>query len=348
MEETSAASPTSTQSAPTTLGDASAALAMADSSLATPVTETPAASDAPAATQQAQTTDPAQAPVSTEAQGETKGEPPKWRWQDILANARETSAKETEARVRQEVESQYSGLKDFSSIDANERAGLLVWRAALNGDPQAIHRLRSNPQVAQAIQGLFQQQTTTAAADPEPEADLQAGDGTLVYSAARQREWREWNDRQLTAKLTKTFEEKLQPFQTVAQTFQQQQAQATFTTNVSSVLAKMKAADPAFETHQADVAKTLQSDPRLLAMALGSDTQAPDVETALELAWGRVHRSKVVPARESQSEANVLAKLQQQAVAGTVSPAAASASVPQKTLGNAEAALAAARAQLGG
>ena len=354
MEQTtSAASPTSTQSTTTTLGDASAALAMADSSLATPATETPAAVPAPDATTQAQTTDPAQAPVSTEVQEGTKGEPPKWRWQDILANARETSAKEAEARVRQELEQQYAGVKDFTSIDAAERAGLLVWRAALNGDPQAIAAIRANPMAAQRIQSLFQERQQAETPDPEPQPDfvlpVRDAQGNIVgekpiYSAETLAKREAWLKQQWLTEVRK----EIQPLQQTAQTFQQQQAQATFNNSVSGVIAKMKGADPLFEKHTTDVAQTLQSDPRLMALALGSDTQPPDVETALELAWGRVYRTKVLPAQQSQSEANVLAKLQQQAVAGTVSPAAASASVPKQTLGNAEAALAHARAQLGG
>jgi hypothetical protein len=343
MEQTPAASPTSTQSTPTTLGDASAALAMADSSLATPAPETTAASDAPAATQQAQPTDTEQVPVSTDATVDTtKGEPPKWRWQDILANARETSAKEAEARVRQEVEQQYSGLKDFSTLDANERAGLLVWRAALNGDPQAIARLRSNPHVSQAIKGLFSEQSQTAAVDTEPEPDLQAADSTLVYSAPQLKKWQEWHERQLTSKLTKSFEEKLQPLQQTAQTFQQREAQATYTNTVSSVVAKMKTADPDFEKHMPDVGAALKADERLMQMA------TTDPEFAMEIAWNRVRNSKVLPAKQQQAEAQVLTNLQRQAVAATTNPATASATAPKQTLGDAHAALAHATATLGG
>ena len=349
MEQTAGAPPTSAQSTPTTLGDASAALALADSSFATPATETPAATDAPAAIQQAQPTDPATDSVSTE----TKGEPPKWRWQDILENARKTSADEAAARVRQELEQQYSGLKDFTSIDAQERAGLLVWRAALNGDPQAIAAIKANPVAAQRIQSLFQERQQAETSDPEPEPNFvipvkdEAGNTIgqeAIHVGQRKAEHDAWRDRQLLAKFTKQIE----PLQKTAQTFQQREAAATFQSSVASVVAKMKAADPVFEKHTEDVAKTLQSDPRLLSMALGSDTQSPDPEMALELAWSRVYRTKVLPAKESQSEATVLAKLQRDAVNGTVNPGAASATVPQKTLGDAEASLAHARAQLGG
>lgn len=354
MEQTAGASPTSTPSTPTTLGDASAALAMADSSLATPATETPAAaSDAPAATQQAQPTDPATDSVSPEAPAETKGEPPKWRWQDILANARETSAKEAEARVRQELEQQYSGVKDFTSIDAAERAGLLVWRAALNGDPQAIAAIKANPVAAQRIQSLFQERQQVETPDPEPQPDfvlpVRDAQGNIVgerpiYSAETQAKREAWFERRLLGKI----EQRLAPLQQTAQTFQQREAQAAFNTSVAGVIAKMKAADPVFEKHTKDVWEALQSDGRLLTMALGDGTQAPNPEFAMEIAWNRVRNTKVLPALQSQSEANVLAKLQQQAVAGTVSPSAAAATVPQDTLGNAEAALAHARAQLGG
>src|SRR5688572_19183930 len=121
MSDTATQTTPSTPSASgTTLGDASAALALADASTAAPESATPAESAAPAATTPAATETPVQDPASAQAE-ETKKEPPTWRWQDILENTRKTVAEETAARVKQEVEAQYAGLKDFASIDANER-----------------------------------------------------------------------------------------------------------------------------------------------------------------------------------------------------------------------------------
>jgi hypothetical protein len=348
MDQTSAAAPTSPQTT-TTIGDASAALAMADSSLATPAPDTTAASDAPAATQQAQPTTETQVPVSTEAPPETKGEPPKWRWQDILANARETSAKEAEARLRQEFESR---IKPFEGVDPNELAGYRVMQAALAGDPQAIARVRGNPQAVEALRAMVAEQQ--ASTDPEPEPDfvlpVKDAHGNIVgerpiYSAETQQKREAWLKRQWMAEIKK----ELEPLKQTTQTFQQREAMASYTTTVSSVLAKMESADPVFKQHKPDVAAVIQGDPRLLRLALGDPDRGieADPETAIETAYARVYRSKVLPAEKQSSEAKVLTDLQQRAVAATTNPATASTATPKQTLGNARAALEHANSVLG-
>lgn len=311
----------SAASSETTLGNASAALAAADSSPAT--TQTPVETPAAAITPSADGT-----PVSTEA----TGEPPKWRWQDILANARETTAKETADRVKQEVEQQYAGLKDLAGLSADERAGLVVWNRALRGDAQAqAHVAQANPQLAVSLGW-----TKAPTADPEPEADLQAQDGTLVYSAKQQKSWQDWNKRQLTKELTDQFSERLRPFETVAKTFQEREQHAAAWTTVSQTLAEFRNADPAFKTHEADIKAQIAQDSRLAQLA------DADPKAALEIAWGRVWKSKVLPSQQKSSEATVLANLQQRAVSGTLNPASATPTTPANTIGNARAALLAA------
>lgn len=341
MDNTAPASATSTQPT-TTIGDASAALALADSSLATPTeTSTPASTTPADATVQPQTATPTPESVSTDS----KGEPPKWRWQDILENARKTSAEEAEKRVRQETEQRYQWAKDIAD---HERNGLLVWRAAMNGDPQALAQIRANPQAVQWIKGLVQsEQPQQPQHDPEPEPDfvlpVRDAQGNIVgerpiYSAEQMAKREAWMKRNLLADVQK----QIAPLQQVAQTFQQREQQAVYTTTVSSVLAKMKSADPQFEKHMPDVAAAIQADGRL------SDLAMTDPETAIEVAYGRVYRSKVMPGQQAQTEADVLAKLKQQAVAGTVNPGAAAPSTPKQTLGDARAALAHATSVLGG
>jgi hypothetical protein len=325
MEDTtSAASPTPTQST-TTIGDASAALAMADSSLATPETTTPAPVDTPAAA----TAQPgAETAPPDEPSIEGKGEPPKWRWQDILANARETAAKEADAKARQE----YEWAKD---IAAQERDGLLVWRAAMNGDPQAIARIKSNPQAAQWMRGLIAEQQQPQEADPMPEPDLQAGDGSLVYSAKQGALKDEWLERRLEAKLSKKFEEQLQPLQAVAQTSKQKEAEANYTAATTKIVHALESAHPEFKAHRADVWGVINGDQQLTALALDPATAA----IAIKYAWGEVYRDKVLPLQQQHAEAKVLTGLQQRAVAATTNPTAASAATPKPTLGNARAAL---------
>lgn len=313
----------------TTIGDASAALAAATSSLATP--ETPASPvDSTPAAATVQPTDP-QTPPAESVTPDASKEPPKWRWQDILANARETSAKEAEARVRQEVEQRYAALKPFEGMDPSELQGYRVMNAALAGDPQAIAIVKQNQQALAALRAIVAEQQQPQA-DPEPEPDLEAADGTLVYSATKQREWREWNNRQLTSQLSKEFEAKLRPFEQVAQTFQQRETQARAFTEVGQVLGEFRA-DPEFKAHEHDVKAELAKDQRL------GDLADRDPKLALEIAFNRVYRAKVLPAKQQQTEAQVVANLQQRAVAATTNPAAASTATPKSTLGDARAAL---------
>ena len=328
----------------TTLGDARAALALADSSPAVPATTT----ESPADTLAAATVQPgAEAAAQESGQTPAKGEPPAWRWQDILENARKTSAEEAVARVRQEVEQQYAGLNDFAKLSPTERAGLALYHRALSGDPAAraevAQRAQANPQLAQALQGLIAP-PPAAAADVEPEPDLQAPDGTLVFSAPQLKKWQQWNAQQLTS----TFQKELRPMQDVVASFQQEKATSAYTSTVASVIATMTAADPVFAEHKVAVSKALQADPRLMTLALGDDKTAADPAMALEIAWNRVYRSTVLPVTQKQSEAQVLATLQQRAVAGTMNPAAANSGTPKSTLGDARAALEYAAAQTGG
>jgi hypothetical protein len=142
----------------------------------TPTESTPAA-----ATAQPVEPTPAPVPVSADAPETEPGTPPKWRWQDILANARETATKEAEARIRQEYDSK---VRPFEGVDPSELAGYRVMQAALAGNPQAIAQIKQNPEALHALRSIVAEQQ--AAADPEPEADLQTPDGvTPVVSPRR-------------------------------------------------------------------------------------------------------------------------------------------------------------------
>jgi hypothetical protein len=323
-------------------GDMTSAFASAlESASSTPVAEASPAStpeaapiatepSAPAATTQAvaETQTPESADTS---QQDAKKEPPQWRWQDILENARTKAAEEAAARVRQEVEQQYAGLKDFANITPDERAGLLVWQRALSGDPIARQHIaqaaKADPHLARALQGLVAQEQAAADAEPEPDVEVPIRDqhGNVVgyepmYSAKQQAKRDAWRERQLESK----FQQQLQPFQNIAQTFQQREALAGYQTNVGTVIARMEAADPIFKEHKKDIWTALEADPKLLKMALEADP-----ELALETAWGRVYRSKVLPAQKRDSEAQVLANLQQRAVASTVNPQSPSTATPK-------------------
>lgn len=307
---------------------ASAAIAAADSSLATPEVQPSATDSTPV---EAITPPAVEASIPESVSEKPKGEPPAWRWQDILENTRKSTREEAEARVRQEVESQYQWAKDVAD---HERDGLLTWRAAMNGDPQAVAHIKANPQALAWLKGLVTE-PPQAAPDPMPDPDLQSQDGTLVYSATQMKALREWDQRQLTSTLTKSFDERLKPFEGVAKTFQQREAHAKAFTEVGSVLAEFRA-DPDFKTHEADVKAELAKDSRLAELA------DRDVKAALEIAYARVWKAKVLPGQQKKAEGETLAQLQQRAVAGTLNPANAAPTTPSSTLGNARAALLAA------
>jgi hypothetical protein len=303
----------------------SASTPVADASPAsTPTTDpTPTETTPAAAIAQPEGQEQPPASVSTEPD-KTEGEPPKWRWQDILANARETSAKEAEARVRQEIEQRYAGLQDFASIAQQERQGLLVWRAALNGDQNAIAQIKAHPEARAALQQLLGEQAATQA-DVEPEADLQAADGTLVYSAQQQKKWQDWNSRQLTQKLTQQFTQQFSPLQRLAQQQQQREEaerkQAEHEQWATDVFAPIKRL-PFFEELKPEIAKALAA----------STDQKLDANGLRNFVWdtyATLHAAKL-DSQSKQSESKVLANLQQRVVAGSVSPSSTGATSAPK------------------
>ena len=168
----------------------------------------------------------------------------------------------------------------------------------------------------------------STAADAMPEPDLQTGDGTPVYSAPQLQKWQEWNTRKLTADMQAQFRKELGPVHEVISAHESAKATATITT----VLTEMRA-DADFKAHEADIKATLQQDAKLWALA------DSDPKLALELAWARVYRAKVLPRHDETLKAEVVANLQQRAVSGTTNPGSATTSAPPNMIGNARAAL---------
>jgi hypothetical protein len=208
-----------------------------------------------------------------------------------------------------------------------------------------VERVLARPDLAPALAARLaphaeRLRPAQPAPDPEPTPDLQAQDGTLVYSAPQQQAWQEWHTRRLTQQLRAEMQQQVAPLQRAAQAVAQERAQSAYTATTTQVIAALTEADPEFAAHKADVSAVLQADPTLLALAVGSRGQAPQPAMALELAWNRVYRTQVLPQRTAQAEAGVIQKLQQRAVAGSLNPASATTADPAATLGDAYAALA--------
>lgn len=311
-------------------GAFSSALSGAASAEASPAStpetpSTPADSSPVAATAQPAEETKAPESVSPEQQ---KGEPPAWRWQDILANTRKEHDELGYKRGREEVEQQYADLKGFSSLSAEERNGLLIWQAALSGNQQAIAHIRANQQALAALRGMVAEDQKP---DPEPAPDYELpvkdANGNVVgyrqiYSAEQQAKREAWLKTQWLGDVRK----ELQPLKQSHEELQQQRQAESYKGTVAGVIAQIADKDPEFAKHKAEVGKVISGDPRLIKLAIDQN----DPQTAIELAWHRVYREQVLPAQKSSSEAQVLANLQQKAVAGTVSPGATTVANPKK------------------
>src|SRR3990167_3022867 len=257
MEQTS----TTTETPTSTVGDARASLAAADSSSATPETssaQTPAAAGTP----------PAETPVVV-----TSTDPVDDPRSPFIPRARFDEVNTQKGQLADQLK-QYEWAKDYRPEDVQSVAS---WTRAFARDPvsavlHAIQTIEANPQHAQALRSHFARtlgarRPSEPVAEPEPEPDLQAADGTLVYSAPAQKAWREWNIRQLTAALTKSFEEKLQPLQRVAQTFQQRESATQADHEASNAIAAF-ASDPDFTPENRTACReVIAADQRLQALA---------------------------------------------------------------------------------
>lgn len=306
MEDTSTPTATTT-SAPTSFAEAASTLEASSASTPEPTTQT-ADPAAPAATTQAasEPVRPGSEGVSTETPVPLVGEPPKWRWQDILANRE----KKTEERIRQE----FAWAKDIPAEHLASAPNALKFSQWLDRDPQAAYTW-----LGQQI-GMSGQTTTTqpsVAAMPEP--DLQAQDGTLVYSAPQMQKLREWDETRLLGK----FDERLKPLQSAADRVAASETSARAHYEVGTVLTEFRA-DPDFKAHEADIKAELANDAKLAQLA------DRDPKQALEIAFGRVYRAKVVPTLSTKERASVLADLSTKPNATTVNPGHTTVTLPRK------------------
>jgi len=272
------------------------------------------------------------APDSATTEEKPKGEPPAWRWQDILANTRETVAKETAERVRQEIEAQYAEVQDFRSMTSEERAGLKLWQQAMSGDPAAQAHIRtvaqSNPALAQTLRGFVGAEAQAQAAEPEPlpDAAIQLADGTQVpvYTADGQRKREAWLRNQLAPELETRLMEKFKPLASTAEKLQAierdnelRQQNTQWAAQVIAPLSKL----PYFDELKPELGKALTALP---ATATGDEMQA-----AVYSAYTTFLTAKTSALTE-QGTTKAVAAITQRAVAGTTNPTTASTATPKK------------------
>lgn len=304
------------------------ALALAESSPAQETTETNTPTDTPVA---ASTPSEVTAPVeSTPAAKVAPGPVPYDRFAEVNRQKKELSE-----RLKQ-----YDALEGLSS---NEVAAFATWTKQLQQNPAAAYRELQQALIALdptiAVQPAAPTGPRSEPVDTMPAADLQAEDGTLVYSAAQMHKVQEWQARQLKQQMLSEFQQQLQPLEQVAETVRTERAQAQAWTEVSTLLTEFRA-DPQFTAHESDIRQMLMDDSRLASLA------DSDPRMAVELAYGRVYREKIAPMQMAQTQQQVVNDLRQRAVASTANPSQPSSLTPARTIGDARAALATAFADL--
>jgi hypothetical protein len=277
----------------TTSGDIGSTTSFEDALNAAAPPAPPSSDTAPAAA----ATQPAD--VQTSLPSSEPGHLPFPRHKEILEHAR-TEAREAAIREQQEAFRQQYGWVPHADADP------LNWL-----QQQFVPHLLKHPQYAQQYRTFLAQQLAglrhTAQAEQEPQPDLQAENGALVYSAQQQRAWAEWNTRQIKAEYARDIADLKADKQAREQYAQQQQVYARVEQEASRILGRLQTY-PGFTEHEAEITALYASDPSLTP----------------EQAYIEV----VMPKFAQTSAGRVLTQLTDKAHAGTANPSRAGSSTP--------------------
>ena len=285
-------------------------------------------SDAPATSEPSSDPDPAKQPVAATQQPQepgkqdvaSKGEPPRERWETILANARTKARDEALAEHREHLEVVAELKRDFSGTLAR----LLEEGAA---DP------RFSESITAKAAALLNARRQEAKANTEPEPDLQTADGALVYSADQLRKWHQWNQKQTTAKLTEQFK----PLQDLQQQFTQHQQVQRLTQEATSIAEERGAtwkSMPFFADHKdAILARQQEIYTEAEAAAKRGERRFDPVNTpweALQQAYGEIVSTQALPKLQSQQTDSLVAVAARKRAGSSSDPAASAPAQPRK------------------
>jgi Fe-S cluster biosynthesis and repair protein YggX len=303
----------STTTGPTSFSDTSLTWTE-DSSASTPSPES-----TPPASASADATVPPAADASTEDTTPGAGEPPRERWNDILANARAKAAEEAIAPLswaKQVSQQEYQQVAELAKRASADPIGYLQdFIKELQGSPEHAAQLRSL-----AARALAQRQAQPTESQ-EPEFMLPQPDGSIAFDPAGFASWKQWQQKQLLAQV----QERLQPYQ---QTHEQLQAERAAAKEhhesqqfASTVTADVKTWPGVTEDAMKAMADVIRTDPKLPAKPTYAD---------LDAATNRAYRAVVAPTLTQKAQAKLLDNLQQKATASTsVNPGSAAAGSPR-------------------
>ncbi len=303
----SANEPTTDTATPDTVLDAAFAEPSVD---VTPSDSQPA--DQPvAATQLPQ--DPA---TTTDA---VKGEPPKERWDSILANARTKARDEALAEHK-------NALEIFKSLQGDFTGTLTQMLEEAAADPQYSDQITAK---AAAILNARKVQAK-ADSEPEPDAVMRYEDGTTepTYSPAQWRKVLAWRERQMKSEL----QNELKPLMELRQIFDQHKQQEADRTTAMSIAEKRGAtwktmpffADnrEAIVARQGELYKDVSAQP-------GFDPVNGPWEL-LQQAYSEVVSTHALPKLQSQQTDNLVAQAARKRAGSSSDPAASAPAQPRR------------------
>lgn len=271
-------------------------------------------------TDPASTPAPATAAQPEQAQPETPpppspGEPPKERWDSILKNARE---KEREAVLQHVVQQYGEPLRVVEALKSDPVGTVVQLMSELQADPRFAQQMASHAaRTLRAARG---------AADPmsdEPQPDIDAGNGVLLYSAQQQAKREAWVRAQLQRDMQNEWQQMLAPIQQdFAKRREQEERAAVQEQAMSKATSRLKAWTdrPHFKDHAKDI-RAKQAE----YYAAGMDTW-----DALAAAYADVLTTTVVPAQQATREQQMVAQAAQKLRAATANPSATAPAASRK------------------
>lgn len=308
---------TATQSGSAATGPASfsdASLTWSDA----PPASTPTTDGTLAANASADATAPPATDAPADGSPQQMGEPPKERWNDILANARTKAAEEALAPVawaRDIPQQEFQQIQQLArTLSANPIEGLQQLIAEVRKDPRYDAELKSL--AARALSHGRQQ----AADNAEPEFLLPQADGSIAFDPNAFAQWKQWNQRQLLAAMNQELQPLKQSHEQQQQAAAAAQEQQRIDHFASSEFAEMQTWQ-GMDSPEAHAAVANE----MAAMRI-NPSDPNEVRLAARIAWQKV----IVPTLSKKAEATMLDSLKRNAAAASsINPGSAAASTPK-------------------
>lgn len=233
-------------------------------------------------------------------------EPPKERWNDILANARTKARTEAESEFKQR----------YSKYDTFERdpwTGVSGWLE--QASQHSIYGPMVQGWVEKYVEGILAKSGPESfGEEPKPDIPVVDDRGQVthhVYSDGKLREWHKWqkqhDERGLNERL-RPMEQQLQSYQQAAQQAAQQQAAHQHLQQFESL--------PYFKEHKDKIAKAFADHPEW-----GANVHA---------AYTHVLVNDILPTLATAERKQVVDSLNSNASSGTVNPAGTTVASPHK------------------